>query len=93
MTRILTTVLGYAFLLLGVAGLFLPVLQGVLFILVGLLLLSRHSPWARRLLERFKARYPKAGEMVVRAEAWLHRFLFRLNLFGRRIARRIRAVF
>lgn len=93
MTRILTIALGYAFLLLGVVGLFLPILQGVLFIVVGLLLLSRHSPWARRLLDRFKARYPKTGQQVVRAEALLHRFLFRLNLFGRRIARRIREVF
>ncbi len=93
MTRILTIALGYAFLLLGVVGLFLPILQGVLFIVVGLLLLSRHSVWAHRLLERFKARYPRAGAMVAKAEAWLHRFLHRLNLFGRRIAERIRAVF
>ncbi len=93
MTRILTLALGYAFLLLGVVGLFLPILQGVLFIVVGLLLLSRHSTWARRLLERFKARYPRAGTIVAGAEAWLHRFMFRINLFGRRLARRIRAVF
>ncbi len=93
MTRILTLALGYAFLMLGVVGLFLPILQGVLFIIVGLLLLSRHSPWAQRLLRRFKARYPRAGAKVSKAEAWLHRFMFRLNLFGRRLARRIRAVF
>ncbi len=92
MTRILTIALGYAFLLLGVVGLFLPILQGVLFIVVGLLLLSRHNPWAQRLLDRFKARYPRAGTMIARAQSWLHRFMFRLNLFGRRIARRIREV-
>ena len=51
MKHIVMLVLGYGFLVLGVLGLFLPFLQGFLFLLVGLLILARHAPWAERLLE------------------------------------------
>jgi len=42
---------GFALLVLGVVGLFLPFLQGIAFIVLGLLLLSREYHWARRLLD------------------------------------------
>ncbi|MDN4594857.1 PGPGW domain-containing protein [Polycladomyces subterraneus] len=64
--RILLTVGGWFFLFLGVLGLFLPVLQGVLFLLIGLYLLSFTSPWARRLLMKLRARYPKLAERIDR---------------------------
>ena len=38
---ILVQALGYGFLVLGVLGMFLPILQGFLFIFVGLIVLSR----------------------------------------------------
>jgi uncharacterized protein len=69
MKIILLQALGYAFLVLGVFGLFLPFLQGFLFILIGLVILARHAEWAHRLLERFKAQHPKAAEMIDRADA------------------------
>lgn len=69
MKIILLQALGYAFLVLGVLGLFLPFLQGILFILVGLIILARHAQWAHRLLERFKAQHPKAAELIDQAEA------------------------
>lgn len=59
--RALFLVLGWGLIALGVAGLFLPVLQGVLFILLGLLLLSRHSRWAARLLKKLEKRFPGAA--------------------------------
>ncbi len=62
--RIALLVLGWALLLLGVAGLFLPVLQGVLFILLGLYVLSRESEVAHRLFERLRARYPQVDRRV-----------------------------
>jgi hypothetical protein len=43
---------GWALLLLGIVGLFLPVLQGLLFIVSGLALLSADVQWARALLAR-----------------------------------------
>jgi uncharacterized membrane protein YbaN (DUF454 family) len=65
--RALELALGWAFILLGVAGIFLPILQGILFILVGLLIISRHAPWAARLLEKLKTRFPKLAK---RMERW-----------------------
>ena len=44
---------GWALLALGIIGLFLPFLQGFLFIASGLALLSPDLPWAKRLLEYF----------------------------------------
>ncbi|MCS6878437.1 MAG: PGPGW domain-containing protein [Geminicoccaceae bacterium] len=86
MTRIAMLALGYGFLALGVLGLFLPVLQGVLFIVVGLLILSRHASWAERLLVRLKARHPAVAKTVVAAEDlaarwsdWLARRLRRMS--------------
>ncbi len=66
---ILMQILGYAFLALGVLGLVLPFLQGILFLLIGLIILARYATWARRLLERLRARYPKAGALIDGAEA------------------------
>ncbi len=73
--------LGWIFLLLGVAGLFLPVLQGILFLLVGVYLLSLGSARARLLRQRarrwLRNRYPdKVGQLEAweaKAMAWLKR--------------------
>ena len=74
---------GYAFLVLGVLGLFLPFLQGILFILIGLLILAKHANWAHNLLERFRARYPKAGTMIDGAENTMMGWWDRITRFGR----------
>ena len=42
---------GFGLIGLGIIGLFLPVLQGIAFIVAGLLLLAREYHWARRLLD------------------------------------------
>ena len=59
MKRIGVLLLGWAFILLGIAGLFLPVLQGILFLLIGLIILSSEYVWAHHLLEKLKARFPR----------------------------------
>ena len=63
-------VLGWIFILLGIAGLFLPVLQGILFLLIGLILLSTEYVWAHKLLTRLKTRFPK---IAVHADAAHHK--------------------
>ena len=68
--RVLELALGWGLILLGVAGIFLPILQGVLFILVGLYIISRHSPWAAKAFDRLKARFPKLEK---RMERWSRR--------------------
>ncbi|UCF81394.1 MAG: hypothetical protein JSV08_03000 [Acidobacteriota bacterium] len=64
--RALELGLGWGFILLGVAGVFLPVLQGILFILVGLYFISRHSPLAAKIFEKLKARFPKLAKKMER---------------------------
>lgn len=58
MKTVIRHVAGWGFLLLGVAGLFLPVLQGWLFIGLGALLLSPDVRFFRRLLEWIERRSP-----------------------------------
>ncbi len=58
--RVIVLVIGWALVLLGVVGLFLPLLQGILLLLLGLYVLSRESRTARGLFERLRQRYPRA---------------------------------
>ena len=44
----------------GVIGLFLPFLQGIVMIVLGLTLLAPEIPWARTLLQRLKEGRPAA---------------------------------
>jgi len=53
--RWIRLVTGWGLILGGVAGLFLPFLQGIALIVAGLALLGRDAPWARRCMERIKA--------------------------------------
>ncbi len=69
--------LGYTFLALGVLGLFLPILQGFLFLAIGLAILARQAAWARLLRMRLVRRYPKLGAKMNDAERTAHRWLRR----------------
>lgn len=88
MKRVAMSVTGYSFLVLGVAGLFLPFLQGVLFLVVGLLILSQNAPWAERLLGWIKSRHPMINDTIEKAEEIANRWMERASggfkrLFGR----------
>ncbi len=75
--RALVLIFGWAFILLGIVGLFLPVLQGILFLLIGLVILSSEYVWAHHLLRRLGERFPKLQSMIerakLRAERWVKR--------------------
>src|SRR5262245_5204302 len=60
--RLAIYVSGWGFILLGIVGLVLPILQGILFILVGLFLLSSVSPWAAKPLHRIRTRFPRISK-------------------------------
>lgn len=64
-----------AFLALGVVGLVLPFLQGILFIAVGLILLSLVSPSVRVFLDRHTVRYPKVHKVVLDVERFVVRIV------------------
>ena len=77
--RVAMLAVGWAFILLGIAGLFLPVLQGILFLLIGLFILSSEYVWAHKLLHKIKERFPKIDAQFEhakqRSEAWIARTL------------------
>lgn len=62
--KLVVLISGWAFLLLGIAGLFLPVLQGVLFIVIGLTILSAEYAWAHHLLHKLKERFPSIARHI-----------------------------
>ena len=64
--KILVLAIGWFFILLGIVGLFLPILQGILFIAVGLLILSKESKWAKTLFLKLRRRYPEQYEKIER---------------------------
>jgi uncharacterized membrane protein YbaN (DUF454 family) len=65
--RWLLLLTGWGFILLGIAGLFLPILQGILFLLIGLGILSSEYVWAHRLLQKLQKRFPKIAAHVHQA--------------------------
>lgn len=76
--RILILSLGWVLVLFGVVGLFLPFLQGILFLLAGLYVLSLESKMARYWLERFRKRHPGADRLLrkitEKGMGFFHRF-------------------
>lgn len=81
-TLILAT--GWGFIVLGLAGLVLPFLQGVLFLGIGLILLASQSPTVARVLQRTLDRHPRADAFHDRAERSLRRLRARHRLYRRR---------
>lgn len=72
------------------AGLFLPILQGILFLAIGISLLASEIPWVERHVHRLKARHPKAAHAIDRAEEWVARQWHRFTHWLRAATRRIR---
>ena len=73
--RVLVLVIGWAFIALGIVGLFLPVLQGILFLLIGLVILSTEYVWAHHLLDKLRQRFPKLGRVADEATAKANRWM------------------
>lgn len=57
--KVLLHIAGIGLILLGVIGLFLPVLQGVLMIIAGVGLLSMGNEWVKRKVDRLGEKYPR----------------------------------
>jgi uncharacterized protein len=64
-------VAGFSLIGLGLLGTVLPILQGVLFIALGLFVLRDQYPWARRVTARLHRRWPRQVEGVEAMEARL----------------------
>ncbi len=69
--KVLILGIGGMFALLGLLGLLLPFLQGILFLAVGIVLLSVASSTVRGWIEVHTRRYPKFHAFVERVERWV----------------------
>lgn len=65
MRRLARLLLGSLFLLLGLAGLVLPVLQGCLFLALGIIILSRDVPLFGRMEAWTARRFPRVGRRLL----------------------------
>ncbi|MRR37808.1 hypothetical protein EG829_24800 [bacterium] len=66
-------IVGWPLLILGIAGLALPFLQGILFIVVALTLLAPEIPLFGRVIEALKKRFPAVFEKAAEMKASLKR--------------------
>ncbi|MFH0807961.1 MAG: PGPGW domain-containing protein [Elusimicrobiota bacterium] len=81
--HIIILVLGWFFLVIGVAGLVLPFLQGILFIVIGLFLLSRESGYIKEKLHiinvkvqnRFPEIHAEFHKVRTKAEEFVNKIL------------------
>lgn len=73
--KALVLVAGWTFIVLGIAGLFLPILQGILFLMIGLTILSSEYLWAHHVLKKLEKRFPetfqKTTSTLHRMKSWL----------------------
>jgi uncharacterized protein len=68
--RILIITLGVLSIIVGLAGLVLPVLQGWFFLAIGAILLSMYSPGLRAWMDKHTVKYPKLHAFVGKAHDW-----------------------
>ena len=71
-TRIILLGLSWICLILGLAGLLLPGLQGVLLLLLGMALMSVASDTAHRWMEKALRRHPRLQERLQRVRDKIH---------------------
>lgn len=78
--RYVILTLGWFFIFLGILGLFLPILQGILFLCIGSLLLASESARVRLLIMKLGRRYPKFRAALTAARGKAREWRVRLRL-------------
>ncbi len=72
--RVVKIVIGILLIPLGIVGLFVPVLQGILFLVLAFVLLASELPFVARLRDRLRERYPepfdRADRLGERLTCW-----------------------
>lgn len=75
--RIVVNIVGWLLILIGIIGIFLPVLQGGLSLALGFALLSIASPTIHLWLRGWMGRWPKLWRRMEKLRRGLHRWLHR----------------
>ncbi len=71
----LVLTIGIIFIILGLFGLVLPFLQGILFLIIGILLISLCFPAVRLKLKKHTERHPHTFSLITKMEKWLVKFI------------------
>jgi uncharacterized protein len=66
---------GIAFIMLGLIGLVLPILQGILFLIIGFILVSFYFPEIRLLMKKHVEKHPHLSPVINKFEAWILKFI------------------
>lgn len=66
--RAIIATTGFVFVILGILGLILPFLQGILFIIIGVFLLSFLSPALRSWIDKNTIKYPTIHTKIKKVE-------------------------
>lgn len=77
MKKWIVLTVGWVFILAGIAGLILPILPGIPFLLIGLVILSTEYLWAHHVLTKLTARFPSVAahlhQATEKARRWTGR--------------------
>ena len=73
--KILVLTIGIIFIIVGVFGLVLPFLQGIIFLAIGLILVSLCFPRARFWINKHAQRYSRLFSVINKIETWLIKFI------------------
>lgn len=73
--KILVLIIGIVFILFGFLGLALPFFQGILFLIIGFILLSIYSSSTRKWMQTHTKRYPKIYALTEKIESWITRII------------------
>jgi uncharacterized protein YqgC (DUF456 family) len=73
--RLILFIIALIALLLGFVGIFLPFLQGILLLAVGLILLSILSPSVRVWMEKHTVKYPKLHSIAAKLDDWVRKVI------------------
>ena len=73
--NVLILTAGIIFIILGLFGLVLPFLQGIIFLVVGFLVISLYFPKVREYIQKHAQKSPHVFSFFNKAEAWLAKFI------------------
>lgn len=88
--RIRRKAFGWSMILLGIAGLLLPILNGTFFLMVGLYVLKDDYAWAGRTIAWIRRKFPKQAASMDRGQARAELYLKRTRRAVRRYYAQLR---
>ena len=73
--KILILTTGIIFIIFGLLGLILPFLQGILFLIIGFILISFYFPKIRLLIKKHLEQHSHLSPTINKIELWIIKFI------------------